>query len=314
MILHHSLLEFDELIELTGQKISIPSDAIRKDYFITLILNNLAESEFVEQVVFKGGTSLSKCYPNSINRFSEDIDLTYIPEEGSKNTQINKQLKKIEKILIGKGKSESINEERNDRNKSSYVWFDDDNIEAGRIKLEIGSSVRPHPFSKKTIKTYIQEYLEENEEIKAIEDYKLKAIEINVLDIERTFVDKILSVKRHAVCGTLRNKVRHIYDVVKIFEMKEIQEFLREPDNLKRIIRITKDTDSVYLEKRNIPKEYDPLERYNFEDWQDRLDDEIKSNYESLHKTLLYTNEKQEWGEVFRVFNSVDRILNEIGE
>jgi hypothetical protein len=27
---------------------------------------------------FKGGTSLSKCYPESISRFSDDIDLMYV--------------------------------------------------------------------------------------------------------------------------------------------------------------------------------------------------------------------------------------------
>ena len=41
-----------------------------------LLLKNLADSEYAEKCVFKGGTSLSKCYPGSIERFSEDIDLT----------------------------------------------------------------------------------------------------------------------------------------------------------------------------------------------------------------------------------------------
>ena len=74
---------------------NIPSSAVRKDYFITLILQNLSNSIFLDNVVFKGGTSLSKCYPNSINRFSEDIDLTYIPDEGMSNKQISKKLRKI---------------------------------------------------------------------------------------------------------------------------------------------------------------------------------------------------------------------------
>ena len=82
MILHNNTQEFEELVDLTSQHINIPPGAVRKDYFISLVLENLSESEFVDWVVFKGGTSLSKCYPTSIERFSEDIDLTYIPEEG----------------------------------------------------------------------------------------------------------------------------------------------------------------------------------------------------------------------------------------
>lgn len=85
MRLHNDEEVFQELIELAARKYNLPSDAVRKDYFITLILRNLSQSDYLDKVVFKGGTSLSKCYPNSIERFSEDIDLTLIPEEGVTN-------------------------------------------------------------------------------------------------------------------------------------------------------------------------------------------------------------------------------------
>jgi len=45
---------------------------IEKDYFVTLFLKRIAEK--LPNIIFKGGTSLSKCY-KLINRFSEDIDL-----------------------------------------------------------------------------------------------------------------------------------------------------------------------------------------------------------------------------------------------
>lgn len=111
MKLHQNQQDFEELIELTAQWRHIPSDAVRKDYFITLLLKNLGDSEFVDSVVFKDGTSLSKCYPGSIERFSEDIDLTYIPEAGLSIKQINKALKAAEKVIIGDGKSEFVIEE-----------------------------------------------------------------------------------------------------------------------------------------------------------------------------------------------------------
>ncbi len=314
MQLHLNNLEFEELIELTSQKITIPSSAVRKDYFITMILEKLSDSDFLEMVVFKGGTSLSKCYPKSIERFSEDIDLTYIPEEGLTNKQIGKKLKNIEKILIGEGKSEIINEERNDRNKSCYVWFNDNYKEDEKIKLEIGSSVRPHPFGKKRLKSYIQEFLESIGEFDSVKEYNLKDIEVNVLNIERTFIDKILSVKRHAICETLHGKVRHIYDVVQLYKMDEIKKFLEDKENLKVIIKLTKETDTSYLEKRDIPKDYNPLGNYGFDIWKNKFNDEIKANYESLHKTLLYSNERQNWEEVEKVFEAIDRTLKMIDE
>ncbi len=149
MNLHHDTESFKDLIELTARMFNIPSASIRKDYFITYILANFSHSRYCSDVVFKGGTSLSKCYPKSIERFSEDLDLTYIPDEGMSDKQISKKLKDIEKVLIQNGKFEKINDERNDRNKSCLVWFHDDYRNDEIVKLEIGSSVRPHPYSKK---------------------------------------------------------------------------------------------------------------------------------------------------------------------
>lgn len=314
MILHNDEDLFEELIQLTAKQFSLPSSAVRKDYFITLILKNLQESRFLERVVFKGGTSLSKCYPGSIERFSEDIDLTYIPEEARSDNQISSDLKAIEEILAGYGKIDKIGPERNDRNKSSYVWFTDAYKEIERIKLEIGSSVRPHPYSKKELQSYIHDYLELNDKSKSVEEFQLKRVSINVLSIERTFVDKLMAVKRHAICGSLHVKVRHIYDVVQLCEMEEIKLFLEDKVNLKEIVRITKKTDTVYLEKRDIPKVYNPEEAYGFEIWKHIFSNEIKANYEDLHTTLLYTNQKQDWSKVEKVFSQVNHALKEIGE
>ena len=47
---------------------------IEKDYYVTMILRLLSQK--LPNVVFKGGTSLSKGY-KAINRFSEDIDITF---------------------------------------------------------------------------------------------------------------------------------------------------------------------------------------------------------------------------------------------
>ena len=111
--------------------------------------------------MFKGGTSLSKCYPGSINRFSEDIDLTFIPVEDMTNKKYSKALKRVEDTISAGFLMEKIEDERNDRNKSAFVWPENESKETCRVKLEIGSSVRPDPFSKRSMKTYIQEYLEE---------------------------------------------------------------------------------------------------------------------------------------------------------
>lgn len=139
-------------------------------------------------------------------------------------------------------------------------------------------------------------------------------MEINTLNIERTFIDKIMSVKRHAICGTLDRKVRHIYDVVRLFQMHEIQSFLAETEEFKHLVRLTKDTDSFYIGRRNISAEYDPTGPYNFPAWQSQFDDSIRTTYETLHQTLLYTDEKQDFGVAFTTFQKISELLSAIDE
>ena len=223
----------------------------------------------------------------------------------------DKTIKKIEKIMTLGADIEKIDAERSNRSKSMLVWFGD---KSNRVKLEIGSSIRPDPYSKKALKTYIQDFLEEHEGAEDIAKYELEEIALNVLNIERTFVDKLMSVKRHAICGTIDKKVRHIYDVARLFKLQEIKDFLEDKDKLKRLIKITKDTDSYYLEKRNISKEYDPTGAYDFESWKHYLDEQVRSTYENLHKDLLYTDEQQNFDYALNAFSEISEIMKLIGE
>ena len=158
MNLHEHKEEFEELIAIVADYIGVPADAVRMDYYIVQMMQTLQNSEYAEVCVFKGGTSLSKCYPGSINRFSEDIDLTFIPVEDMTNKKYSKALKRVEDTISAGFLMEKIEEERNDRNKSAFVWPENESKETCRVKLEIDSSVRPDPFSKRSMKTYIQEY------------------------------------------------------------------------------------------------------------------------------------------------------------
>src|SRR5690606_34186473 len=71
------------------------------DFWVCWLLGILFESEFAENLVFKGGTSLSKVF-GAIDRFSEDIDLSLsptflnLPEAGTSRNQANKWMTKAE--------------------------------------------------------------------------------------------------------------------------------------------------------------------------------------------------------------------------
>lgn len=73
MNLHNNLLEFEILISHASEYYEIAKEIVEKDYYVTLILK--VTKERIPNMIFKGGTSLSKCH-KIIDRFSEDIDLT----------------------------------------------------------------------------------------------------------------------------------------------------------------------------------------------------------------------------------------------
>lgn len=65
-----------EVLEQARAKIDRPTHLLEKDVWVVWTLGALFASPLAADLTFKGGTSLSKAY-KVIDRFSEDIDLTY---------------------------------------------------------------------------------------------------------------------------------------------------------------------------------------------------------------------------------------------
>lgn len=70
-----SKVELESIFRNASLKMGINEVVIEKDYWVSFVLNYLfSKSKYKDKFVFKGGTSLSKCF-KLIERFSEDIDL-----------------------------------------------------------------------------------------------------------------------------------------------------------------------------------------------------------------------------------------------
>jgi predicted nucleotidyltransferase component of viral defense system len=236
MHLHKNKKEFNDLIILTSQDVGIPTSAIRRDYYLVVLLKHLKESPFAECCIFKGGTSLSKCYPNTINRFSEDIDLTYKTIEKQATRNIDSTLKKIEKCIIQDAYSEALIDERSPTKKSCLVWFEPDYKVDSQIKLELGSDVKLTLFEKRTFKSYIHEFLERNQKVDVINEHGLCEVSLNVQKIEQTFLEKIMAVKQYALTNKLLTKVRHIYDVTQLKQYPSIMTLMDDQLKLKELV------------------------------------------------------------------------------
>lgn len=90
MYLHNNKDIFKEIIIQARNEHGYDPEITKKDYYVSMFLNEIAKSNM--NFIFKGGTSLSKCY-QVINRFSEDIDLAVL------NHPSRKQKKDIKQII-----------------------------------------------------------------------------------------------------------------------------------------------------------------------------------------------------------------------
>ena len=83
--LHNDREQFKDAIYLAYDQTGIMVQAIEKDYYVTMLLKLLSEK--IPYIVFKGGTSLSKCH-KVIKRFSEDIDFSARERRGQHHVPI----------------------------------------------------------------------------------------------------------------------------------------------------------------------------------------------------------------------------------
>ena len=131
MTLHHNKDLFQDAVLIAAQQKGIREVYIEKDYWVTLALKTIFTDAIGQDVVFKGGTALSKCF-QLIDRFSEDIDVVVLRREGENENQWGKKIKKVSHVvknLIPEIEVEGITNKRGRIRKTAHNYeklFDGD--------------------------------------------------------------------------------------------------------------------------------------------------------------------------------------------
>lgn len=217
---------FNELIYNTAATFGLEEYQVEKDYYVSLLLKKIAEVS--PEIVFKGGTSLSKCY-DVIKRFSEDIDLNIRVDERISRTQ-KKKLKEGILAAIESVEMKFLNDivEPVVENKSNWDFNkylvgyskaqEGETFMINHIIVETNVTYRAFPCEELNVSNYITKYLEQNHMEELILTYDLKPFPIKVQTIERTFIDKIFAICDYHEMGNYNRYSRHIYDIHKIWE------------------------------------------------------------------------------------------------
>ena len=222
MNLHHDHEAFSELIIAASNELHIPPGIIEKDYYVTLALRELASR--VKGMVFKGGTSLTKCY-QILERFSEDIDISYAASEGVPGESRKRQLKKaVVSSIESMGFSvANIEETRSRRSyncyRASYSSIYSSLLELKpELVIETYIALLPFPTVSRMADNYIYRFLKMTEQGEMAEEFGLMPFEITTQAIERTLIDKVFALCDYYLSDKVDRHSRHLYDIYKIME------------------------------------------------------------------------------------------------
>lgn len=199
--------EFDDIIESASLFLEAPIKYIRKDFYAISILKELVSHD--TKFVFKGGTSLSVCQ-KIINRFSEDIDISYEDEVipvGNRKRIKQAFISSIEAAGLSISNLENI---RSRRVFNRYLCPFSNN---DQVIVEWATQTPSFPIEEKSAQTLIGKYLELNDAQDLLDKYDLRPFTVKTVTVERTMVDKIFAICDYHINKKIDRQSRHIYDL-----------------------------------------------------------------------------------------------------
>lgn len=218
--LHNDKKRFAQAVELVVSKQNLRPEIVEKDYYVTMILRLL--SERLPFIVFKGGTSLSKCH-KAINRFSEDIDITI--DTAISQGQKKKVKEAIEDVSSLLGLSiPNIDETRSRRDYNRYeiaynsIQQAKDFAVQPMVFLETSYTAVSFPVVELDVHNYIGDMMTD-EAPDYIEQYQLSPFKMKVQGLDRTLADKVFAICDYYLQRKVNGHSRHLYDIFKLLPL-----------------------------------------------------------------------------------------------
>lgn len=226
--LHKDKEEFINAVNLASEYFHILPVIVEKDYYVTMILRELSERQGF--VVFKGGTSLSKCH-KAIKRFSEDIDITI--DSRLSQGQMKKLKEVIKNIAAELGLAiPNIEETRSRRSYNRYILeyqsalSEPDDAVQSAVLMETSFAEVSFPTVILQVHSYIGDMMTK-EAPDELENFHQEPFEMKVQGLDRTLVDKVFAICDYYMQDRVKKHSRHIYDIYKLLQIVPLTEEFR---------------------------------------------------------------------------------------
>jgi predicted nucleotidyltransferase component of viral defense system len=225
--------------ERAGEALGMSAGAVEKDFWVCWVLRELFRLPEGTHLVFKGGTSLSKCY-GAIERFSEDIDVVVereflgivagnSPETAASASERRRRVEHVKATCQSYVEAKLLPAMREafrrrvDAEAADGVALDPDADDRQAIlvpyasvlpsggylrpvvKIELGARSDIDPHQSAVVMPYLA----------VVKDLEDGTIEVTVVAAERTFWEKVslLHEESYRASGPRARLSRHYYDV-----------------------------------------------------------------------------------------------------
>ena len=318
MKLHKDKSLFTEAVTITAQQMKIPEIYVEKDYWVTYALHTIFSDPIGKDAVFKGGTSLSKCF-RLIDRFSEDIDLVVLKREGESNNQLTNKIKTIGNVVskvLPEIEIKGVTQKFGMNRKTAHTYEKEFQGNFGQIRdiiiVEASWLGFYDPHTTKTISSYIYEMMQKTGQQKLAEENGLLPFNVLVLEPKRTVCEKIMSLVRFSYSPVpideLKKKIRHCYDLHQLLQNKELSEVFDSKYFDEMLLRVAND-DIVSYKNNNNWLQYHPKEAKIFSDVKN-VWDALKATYNGDFRNLVFGDFPKEE----KIFDTLLRIKKRLGD
>ena len=232
--------DFRDLVIGAAQVSGIPEPFVEKDYYVTEALR-IVVTTFAQEVIFKGGTSLSKGWA-LIQRFSEDIDLFLNPRAFTpalSRRGVDRELKRLRDAVAGHpgltyeppvppttigGFSRS----------DEFVYktrFDELAILRPGLLLEAGIQSGEQPTATFELSSYVADFLRSRALGDVADD--TTSFRMTLLHFRRTFIEKMFAIHSKVIAetepgraGAFGRHMRHYADLCVLAAHPEVRAML----------------------------------------------------------------------------------------
>jgi len=296
--------------EKVAKTLKIVPQAVEKDIWVTAILRALFALPYAENLSFKGGTSLSKCY-NLIERFSEDIDIAVNREllgfgENLSKTQINDKLRRATCSFVREKLQFDLAEKMENQEMAKSLFSVEVNITPISttdpeiievhykslynelsylkpiVKLEISGRSMNEPLRKVVLQSLVDKEF-------PIATFAEKPFDVNAVVPERTFLEKICLLHEEFAKPQefMRSErmSRHLYDLVRMFDTDIAGKALSDKELYKSIVEHRR----IFIGLKGF--DYDTLspETIHIIPHENAIAD-WRKDYETMRETMIYGN------------------------